>query len=75
MFKLSWAEAHRLPWKPANPLDPLELHETVSKWLVYIKVGLTWWGSRARQGKRTGSDVRVWGVRGGAGVASHHVDL
>lgn len=41
MFNLSWAEAHRLPWKPVTPLDPLELHETVSKRLVYLKVEMS----------------------------------
>lgn len=65
MFKLSWAEAHRLPWKPANPLDPLELHETVSKWLVYIKVGLTWKGGHAPD---KGSGQEVMSESGGSGV-------
>lgn len=64
MFKLSWAEAYRLPWKPANPLDPLELNETVSKWLVYIKVGLTWGGHVPDKG----SGQEVMSESGGLGV-------
>lgn len=52
MFNLSWAEAHRLPWKPATPLDPLELHETVSKWLVYMREELTGVTHQTREADR-----------------------